>query len=291
MAADDTQDCQSIEQLLQLGGQVLQQAGIEAPRREARLLLQHALGCSAEQMLSFSRQDKVEAGRYLTLLARRARHEPFAYITGRKGFWTLELEVSPASLVPRADTETLITTVLEHVPDRQKALSVLDLGTGTGCILLAVLAEYINAWGVGIDINPQAAVLARGNAVQCGLGDRAHILAGRWSDALAANVRFDIVLSNPPYIPTGDLVGLMPEVREHEPCTALDGGADGLDAYRDLCGRLPALLNEGGLAFFEIGIGQAEALAALAQAGGLQVVAVVPDLAGISRVVVLRRVV
>ncbi|MFT9256576.1 MAG: peptide chain release factor N(5)-glutamine methyltransferase [Acetobacter sp.] len=290
MTADNTQNHQSIEQLLRLGTSRLSEAGIENPRREVRLLLQHALGQSAEQMLARSARDAVPAALFLSWLERRAAHEPFAYITGSKGFWSLDLAVSGASLVPRADTETLVSCVLEYCPDHGRSLSVRDLGTGSGCLLLAVLAEYPAAWGVGVDINPQAAGLARLNAERSGLAGRAVMMAGEWVQALADHARFDVVLSNPPYIPTQDLQTLMPEVREHEPIAALDGGADGLDAYRVLCQRLPSLLAPGGIGVFEIGIGQEPALRELAAQAGLSVVAVQPDLGGIPRAVVLRAV-
>ena len=279
---------ETIESLLRQGSQKLQQVGIENPRREAKLLLQYALGLSAEQIIGIARDQPLEAERYRTLLARRARREPLAYITAHKGFWTLDLKVSPATIVPRADTETIISTMLTYFPNRQQALSVLDLGTGTGCLLLAILAEYRFAWGVGVDINPQAAQLAYENIRRCNVEKRAWVFAGQWSDALDTEWRFESVVSNPPYIPTTDLQTLMPEVRDYEPFLALDGGSDGLEAYRALCQRLPLVLKDNGLAFLEIGINQAHSVCTIAQAYGLQVVAVTKDFSGIERVVVLR---
>lgn len=279
---------ETIESLLRQGSQKLQQVGIENPRREAKLLLQYALGLSAEQIIGIARDQPLEAERYRTLLARRARREPLAYITAHKGFWTLDLKVSPATIVPRADTETIISTMLTYFPNRQQALSVLDLGTGTGCLLLAILAEYRFAWGVGVDINPQAVQLAYENIRRCNVEKRAWVFAGQWSDALDSEWRFESVVSNPPYIPTTDLQTLMPEVRDYEPFLALDGGSDGLEAYRALCQRLPLVLKDNGLAFLEIGINQAHSVCTIAQAYGLQVVAVTKDFSGIERVVVLR---
>lgn len=287
--ADHKHGCASIEQLLRQGTSALAEAGVQGPRREARLLLQYALSLSAERLLALSPQTQVEGAEYLACIARRARHEPFAYITGQKGFWTLDLAVSSASLVPRGDTETLVSCVLDHVPDREAPLSVLDLGTGTGCLLLAVLSEYAQAWGMGVDISPQAAALARSNAARCGLAQRTAFMAGCWTDALAPDARFDVVLSNPPYIPSHDLAGLMPEVRLHEPARALDGGGDGLDAYRLLCADLPPRLVSGGLGVFEIGIGQEDDLRGLAALNHLDVIEVRADLEGISRAVVMRR--
>ncbi|MFT9062216.1 MAG: peptide chain release factor N(5)-glutamine methyltransferase [Acetobacter persici] len=285
--AENHQTCQPLEQLLALGTRELSDAGIEGPRREARLLLTYALGLTAEQMLSRSPRDLVPDQPFLTYLARRAAREPMAFITGSKGFWTLDLAVSPATLVPRGDSETLLSCLLDYCPDIRSRKAMLDLGTGTGCLLLAALAEYPEAWGIGVDINPEAAVLAQGNARRCGLADRALFMAGVWDNALQGQ-RFDVVLSNPPYIPTADLAELMPEVSLHEPLAALDGGADGLEAYRDLCARMPRLLTPDGVAIFEIGIGQGEDLRAVAAAAGLEVLEIRSDFGDVPRAAVLR---
>ena len=285
--AENRQTCQSLEQLLALGTRQLSDAGIEGPRREARLLLMYALGLTAEQMLSRSPRDLVPDQPFLTYLARRAAREPMAFITGSKGFWTLDLAVSPATLVPRGDSETLLSCLLDYCPDTRSSKAMLDLGTGTGCLLLAALAEYPEAWGIGVDINPEAAVLAQGNARRCGLADRALFMAGVWDNALQGQ-RFDVVLSNPPYIPTADLAELMPEVRLHEPLAALDGGADGMEAYRDLCAHMPRLLTPDGLAIFEIGIGQGEDLRVVAAAAGLEVLEIRSDFGDVPRAAVLR---
>lgn len=285
--AENHQTCQPLEQLLALGTRQLSDAGIEGPRREARLLLMYALGLTAEQMLSRSPRDLVPDQPFLTYLARRAAREPMAFITGSKGFWTLDLAVSPATLVPRGDSETLLSCLLDYCPDTQSSKTMLDLGTGTGCLLLAALAECPEAWGIGVDINPEAAVLAQGNARRCGLADRALFMAGVWDNALQGQ-RFDVVLSNPPYIPTADLAELMPEVRLHEPLAALDGGADGMEAYRELCARMPRLLKPDGVAIFEIGIGQGEDLRAVAAAAGLEVLEIRSDFGDVPRAAVLR---
>lgn len=285
--AENDQSCQPLEYLLALGTRQLAEAGIEAPRREARLLLTYALGLTPEQMLARSPSDLVPEQPFLAYLARRAAREPMAFITGSQGFWTLDMAVSSATLVPRGDSETLLACLLAYCPDQQSPKTMLDLGTGTGCLLLAALAEYPQAWGIGIDINPAAAVLAQGNAHRCGLADRALFMAGVWDNALHGQ-RFDIVLSNPPYIPTADLAGLMPEVRLHEPVAALDGGADGMEAYRILCARLPHLLTPDGLAIFEIGIGQGEDLRAVAAEAGLEVLEIRSDFGNVPRAAVLR---
>ena len=259
---------------------VLATAGIDAPSREARLLLLHAIGRPAGTLLD--RGEIVAAPALTALVARRAAREPMALITGRQGFWTLDLEVSRDTLIPRADSETLVEAALAAKPG---ATSVLDLGTGTGCLLLAVLSALPAAWGLGIDLSPAAAALAARNANTCGLAGRTAFLAGNWASSIAG--RFDLVLSNPPYIRTADLAVLMPEVLAHEPARALDGGTDGLAAYRHLATALPALLAPGGMAVLELGIGQHETVPALAVAAGLRVLGLRPDLGGIPRALIL----
>ena len=259
-------------------------AGVEDAPREARLLLHHALGLDRRAMLN--RAALVDLRLFDTLLARRAAREPTAFILGRQGFWTLDLEVSPATLIPRADTETLIAAALDVFPDRARVGGVLDLGTGTGALLLAALVEFPAAWGVGTDISPAAAALAARNARAHGLAGRAALLCGAWAAPVAG--RFDLVLCNPPYIPAGAIGGLMPEVAAHEPRAALDGGADGLDAYRAIIPNLPALLRPAGVAILELGQGQAAAVAALAQAAGFGAPVLRADFGGIARAMALR---
>ena len=227
-----------------------------------------------------------KAAYFAALLARRVAHEPFAYLTGRVGFWTLDLEVSPATLIPRADSETLVEAALEACPDKGAALHVLDLGTGTGALLLAVLSELPAANGVGVDLKPEAAALAARNAARLGLSGRARFLAGDWAAALAG--RFDLILCNPPYIESAVIAGLMPEVARHEPASALDGGADGLSAYRRIIADLPRLLAPGGVAVLELGAGQQAAVEALAKVAGLTPEACRADLGGVPRALVLR---
>ncbi len=257
----------------------LQAAGIEAPRREARLILAAALGTNAAGLMA---RDAVDEALYETLVARRAAREPLAYITGTREFWGLSFAVSQATLIPRPDTETLVEAVLESglKPD-----NVLDLGTGTGCLLLAVLHECPGAFGVGVDINPAAAALARRNAQSLNLARRAAFIAGNWAEALGG--KFDLVLSNPPYIEHADIPALMPEVAAYEPAMALDGGADGLFAYRAIIADLPRILNPDGLAVLELGAGQAISVAALANAAGLSC-QLRCDLAGTERAALLK---
>jgi release factor glutamine methyltransferase len=268
-------------------GQVLRAAAIENPRMEARELLAHAMGTTTDALLREPRAAvPADAGtRFAAALKRRAAREPLQLILGTTGFWTLTLEVSRDTLIPRPDTETLIETALGLRPDRASVRRVLDLGTGTGALLLAALAEYEGATGIGVDRVPGAVALAARNAERNGLASRARFAVGNWGEELSGG--FDLVLSNPPYIESGAIPGLMPEVAAHEPASALDGGADGLEAYRAIISDLPRLLAPGGLAVLELGQGQAPAVSALAEAWGLHVAALRDDLGGIPRALAL----
>ncbi len=270
-----------LEEALARAAERLAQAGIEAPRREARLLAAHLLGHAARDAL-------IDAQAFDALVERRAAREPFAFITGMQGFWTLEVSVSPDTLIPRADSETLIEAAVSSVAYRSQVRRILDLGTGTGCLLLAALAEFPRAWGLGIDIAPAAAALAQHNARACGLSDRTSFVAGVWAEAVGRAL-FDLILCNPPYIPAADIGGLMPEVAMHEPRRALDGGADGLHAYRSILPSLAHLLQPTGLAVLELGQGQRADVAAMAAEGGLVEVACRADLREIPRALVLKR--
>jgi len=262
----------------------LREAGIDNPRLEARLLLAHALGLSQEALLAAPEAAVPE--KFDTVLARRAAREPLAFILGRQEFWSLSFAVSPATLIPRADSETLIEAVLAAFPNHARPSRILDLGTGTGCLLLAALSEFPAAFGVGIDVSSAAAALAAANAAALGLSGRAAFLAGDWAAAIGVQ-KFDLILSNPPYIPSGDIQGLMTEVVGHEPARALDGGADGLAAYRAILAALPRLLAPAGVAVLELGIGQRARVAVLAEAAGFSASARA-DLGGIARALVLR---
>jgi release factor glutamine methyltransferase len=266
------------------GAARLAAAGIDGARREARLLLAHALAVPAVDLLS-DQNAVVATEAFDALVARRAGHDPLALITGHREFWSLDFAVSSDTLVPRADSETLIDAALAAFPARAAVRRVLDLGTGTGCLLLAALHEFPAAFGVGVDRIPAAASLALRNAAALGLVSRAAFLCGNWAAALAGS--FDLVLCNPPYICADAIAGLMPEVALHEPASALSGGPDGLDAYRTVIPALPALLADGGVAILELGQGQAVEVAGLATAAGLTT-ALRADLSGIDRAAVLR---
>jgi release factor glutamine methyltransferase len=259
---------------------VLRDAGIEDPAREARHLLAIALDLPLRS-LTVTEPPPAAADHFANLVARRAAREPMAYIAGHTGFWTLDLAVSRATLIPRPDSETLIEAVKTHARDVHR---ILDLGTGTGALLLASLVEFPGAFGIGVDVAPEAASLAAGNARRNHLADRSAFLAGDWDTAIAG--RFDLVLINPPYIPEPDIPTLMPEVRDHEPATALAAGPDGLDAYRILLPRLPALLSPAGIAVIEIGRGQGADVAILVPLD-LRLLEIRRDLAGIPRAMVV----
>lgn len=266
-------------------GQHLRAAAIENPRMEARLLLATAMSVDQSALLREPRAPvpPEAATRFGAMLRRRLAREPMAFILGHQGFWTLDLEVSPDTLIPRPDSEAIVEAALASFS--RPGERVLDLGTGTGCLLLAVLSEWPGAFGVGVDLSPGAAALAARNAARNGLSGRAAFLAGNWAAALKG--RFDLVLSNPPYIESAAIPGLMPEVALHEPARALDGGTDGLDAYRIITAALPALLLPQGCAVLELGQGQVEAVSALAKGAGLAIRGVHADLSGIGRALIL----
>ncbi len=217
---------------------------------------------------------------------RRASREPLAYVTGKREFYGRAFEVVPGVLVPRPETETLVDAAREAFPDPGAELRVLDIGVGTGCLLLTVLDLYPRAAGTGTDIADAALACAAANAAALGLAGRAELRRAVWTEGVAGP--FDLVLGNPPYIPTAEIDALEPEVAVHEPRLALDGGPDGLDAYRAILADLPRLLAPGGVTLLEIGRGQEEALLPLAAAAGFDA-ATRPDLAGIARCLDLRR--
>jgi release factor glutamine methyltransferase len=253
--------------------------GGETPRLDAEVLLAHQLGCARGDLLlnperNFDPQD------YEKLVERRANGEPVAHIIGTREFWSLTLKVSPAVLIPRPDTETLVEVALRfcaHPPAR-----ILDLGTGSGALLLACLSEWPNATGLGVDASLAALAVAQENAQSTGLAGRANFQLGDWGEGLSEH--FDLILSNPPYI--AETEELSEEVRTFEPASALFAGGNGLDDYRRILPQLPGLLNPGGLAVLEIGHKQGPALMAMAADHGFTA-SLHPDLAGRDRCVAL----
>lgn len=272
--------------LLRAAEQRLTALGVEEARLDLLYLAERAFGIPVGRLRRAEglRVPEDAIAGFQALVDRRAMREPVQRILGDWEFWGLTLSLGPETLIPRPDTETLVEAVLKARPDRARPWRILDLGTGTGAILLALLSEYPGAFGVGVDLSPDAAMVARGNARSLGLADRASFLAGSWVDALAG--RFDIIVSNPPYIPDADIAALAPEVARFEPWRALAGGADGLDPYRHLAQVLPPLLSEGGLIGFEHGVDQGPAVADLLRDAGLAQVATLRDLGGRDRVAV-----
>jgi release factor glutamine methyltransferase len=224
----------------------------------------HALGVSHQNLLLKHLGDPAPAS-FDALVARRMKHEPVAYITGSRGFWSIEVAVGPGVLVPRADSETLIAAAVAHFGGSEGPARVLDLGTGPGTLLLAALAEWPQAHGLGVDASEDALAYARRNADALGLAERAVFKVGDWANGLTG--QFDLILCNPPYIGVGEELGA--EVRQHEPPAALFAGADGLDDYRRIIPDLPRLLAPGGIAVLEIGWTQGEAVSALMRGAGL----------------------
>ena len=267
----------------------LRVAGVEGPRRDAELIVGHVLGLERAGLIAHG-DDAVEpaaAERIERLAAERAARRPMAQILGRREFWSLSFKVTEATLDPRPDTETLVEAVLAVIGLRRwKPLRVLDLGTGTGCILAALLTECPAASGIGVDRSAAAAAVARENMENLGLGARARIVEGDWTTGLSG--AFDIVVSNPPYIPEADMARLAPEVRLFEPRMALTPGGDGLDAYRAILASIGPAAAPGAVIAFEVGIGQADAVAAMMTAAGYGPVAQRADLGGIARVVLGR---
>lgn len=267
---------------------MLAASGFDEPRRRARRVVAAALDLSASEVFAHAERTLAdgERDRVAALLARIAAHEPLSRALGRREFWGLEFALSADAFDPRPETETVVEAVLARLAERRRDYRILDLGTGSGCLLLALLSELPAATGVGIDLAPGAAKTAAANAATLGLVDRAVIVVGNWAEALAG--RFDAIVANPPYIATAAIAQLPREVREHDPRRALDGGPDGLDPYRAIAADLPRLLAPGGVFAAELGAGQDAAVAEILGRHGLCVEALIGDLAGIPRCIVAR---
>ena len=287
--------------------QALAAAGIASAKSDARCLLGLALGRDMPVLPHEDIAPLTEAGeaRLAALMTRRLAGEPISRIRGWREFWSLRFSLSAATLDPRPDSETVIEAALgwavtivrdDHQIGRQigrdgerdgrlrpSALRCLDLGTGSGCLLLALLSEMPNATGIGIDINPDALVTAVENATSLGLADRAEFICHSFADDLGRLGMFDLILTNPPYIPTSDINNLAVDVKSFDPALALDGGVDGMASWQSLLPRLAAVLKTNGAAFVEIGQGQENMVAAEAKKVNLQLIDSYQDLAGITR--------
>ena len=274
-----------LREVLRHAEALLREAGVDTPELDARLLMGAALGMTREHMLihATAKLNQAQVTRVLDFIVRRVEREPVSRILGRREFWSLDFHLSPATLDPRPDSETVIDEALAGIPDKQAPLSVLDLGTGTGCLLLALLSELPNASGIGVDKSEEAVVTATANARRLGLGQRAQFTVGDWGAGLTK--RFDLVISNPPYIPDREIETLAPEVVQFDPVAALAGGSDGLDAYRAITAQLPNLLKSNGKIIFEVGAGQSGDVAALLGSAGFSSIGTRRDLAGVERAV------
>lgn len=264
----------------------LQAAGIDSAGLDADLLFCHVLALTREQLLLNDHPlSETEAANINALIERRAKREPLAYITGQKEFWSLPFHVAPGILIPRPDTETMIESAATLFP-KDAALNILDMGTGSGCILLSLLHHFPNAKGLGLDISPQALEIAQKNAVELGLANRASFLLSRWAETLSGT--YDLIVSNPPYIEPSTILTLEPEVSIYEPTLALDGGVDGLEAYRQIAQCLTRHIAPGGTIILEVGAEQAEAVATLLVEQKLKIHSFAKDLSGIDRCVIAK---
>jgi release factor glutamine methyltransferase len=270
----------------------LRAAGIESPELDARVLIGHALGLDHAALAAAATQQlsDLTASQIERFAARRISGEPVARIVGKKEFWSLPLTVTPAVLVPRPETETVVQmalALLDRDGSRTRTLRIADLATGSGAILLALLSELPKARGTGTDIDTDALQVARANAQRLGLDDRSDFVRCDYGTALEGS--FDLIVSNPPYVASGDIATLAREVREHDPHHALDGGADGLTAYRAIAADAPRLLSAHRHLVLELGTGQERDVAELLASEGLAIAATRHDLSGITRAIAARK--
>ncbi len=274
--------------------QIFRTRRLATPALDARLLVMAACGVShvdlirdAEQPLTDDQKERLSAW-----ADRRLAGEPVSRILGQRAFWGLDFQLTPETLDPRPDTETVVEAVLAALPDGDAPQCILDLGTGTGCILIALLSELPNSVGVATDISHQALIAARDNARRAGVANRCRFIQADWLNGIGGC--FDVVVSNPPYIPQAELALLSPEVRGYDPTIALQGGVDGLEAYRAILHDLCRVLRPGGIAALEVGKGQAGAVVALMRVQGFEPLSphekvAQRDLAGIERAVLMKR--
>ncbi len=260
-------------------------AGIDGAAGDARLLAEHVLGITREARLAgyTGELSEEKAQAFRRAVGRRAGGEPVSKITGRRSFWKHDFIVTRDTLDPRPDTETLIEAALHFFPDPSKALNILDLGAGSGCLLLSLLGEYPRSFGLGVDLSPAALDVAKRNCLQLGLEKRCVFRQGNWCEGIKG--KYDLIVANPPYIPSGAIAGLLPDVRDYDPLPALDGGGDGLEAYRLIIPQAVELLASGGLLALEAGAGQERDIQEIGVRAGLKSLPSRADLAGIARAV------
>ncbi len=271
--------------------QLLVEAGVGNPRLDSRLLVSHVLGVTPTQLFSYPETplNMVQLDQLEILAQRRANHEPIARILGQREFWSLNFKIDKSTLVPRPDSETLVEAVLQCIKNRATPLSILDLGTGSGCLLLALLSELKLACGLGVDLSEQALKIAKKNAKYLNLEARVQFQRSNWFEDIGGKKKpFDIIISNPPYISDDDIPHLEPDVLKFDPHVALSGGYDGLNAYREIMPKIQEFLAFDGIVAIEIGIDQAQEVIRYGEANGLQLEQVLKDIAGLERVLVFR---
>jgi len=255
-------------------------------RRDADLMLAHILSIEPMGLPLFNDAVSTEQQTaFWGMVERRLTGEPVAYIVGEQGFWSLDFYVNEHTLIPRPDTELLVEIGLQYLREVATPF-IADIGSGSGCILLSLLSELGGAWGLGVDLSAEALKVAQRNANRHELEARARFIHSDWFEGFEEGEAFDLIVSNPPYIPAGDIAGLMKDVKDFEPASALDGGTDGLDCYRQISRQAPGYLTESGHLAFEVGAGQSVDVRAIMVAVGYADIRVYPDLAGISRVVI-----
>jgi len=261
-------------------------AGLDTPELDASLLIQDVLRMSPEKLLLDSNKlvTDFESKKLANAMQRRILREPVSRIIGSRAFWKSEFKITPETLDPRPDSETLIESVLS-IANKEAPLTILDMGTGSGCLLLSLLQELPQATGIGIDISAEAVQVAMQNAETLNLSKRVSFKIINWTK-MTSESTFDLVISNPPYIPESDISTLEPEVRQHDPILALSGGTDGLDCYREIATLLPCLLTETGYAFLEIGATQARTVKDILAKQNVHVLKIIQDIAGHNRCVI-----
>ncbi len=283
---------QILNNLLDNARRRLNTAGVETSGYELRLMLGEVLQCCPGE-LTFAdiSPDEGQLRAFEQMLCLRERHMPVDRILGRRGFYKYDFEISADVLSPRPDTEVLVENALEQIR-HGGARTVLELGVGSGCVIVSLLAEQKNLAGVGVDISASALRMAAANAEALGVDSRLQLRQGNWFDTGFLDVSgsgYDIIVSNPPYIRTTEIAALDPEVRDYDPLLALDGGADGLESYRQIAFWAPRLLNPGGCILLEVGEGQAAEVAAIFAAAGLSLLRTAADLASVERCVILKK--
>ncbi len=277
----------TVSQQLQITREQLAPVAGDMAALEARLLAQHAWGVKHEDILrDWDKPVAENAAQQLQgMTARRMQHEPMSQIMGEKGFWKDTFLVTPDVLTPRADSETLIEAMLRLRPNMSAPLAMLELGVGSGALLLSALREYSNAHGIAVDVSPAALAVAKENAMRLGLASCTAFREGDWCNPLDSADKFDIIITNPPYIARADIAALDKDVKGYEPHLALDGGVDGLDCYRSIFSTIAPHMNAGALMLVEVGQGQSLDVAALGTRAGLHHTETCNDLAGIARIV------